>query len=1109
MLSRPEDFDARLSAAVAEFGAAIREPLAAGVGRAEDQIGDPVARLVRRAGRGLGLRVVTHAEAPLREYSVRPDYAVEAVGGNIGYIEIKQPGKGADPTAWSSKSHDGRQWDKLKLLPNILYTDGREWALYRDGKREGVIARLAGNLDRAGKALRPADGSLARVLAEFLWWAPQPPRNLRTLVRVAARLCRYLREEIVEILEHERATQGIRPFTTLADEWRKILFPRMNEVNEFADAYAQTVTFALLLARSVGVSFEGRDLSDIGRKLGKQHALIGRALRVLSDPAGTDSIIVIETLRRVIGAVDWDRLDTATGHAHALLYETFLEEYDRSLRRRSGSYYTPDRLARAMVRFTDQILRAKLDRLEGYAADDVIVVDPAMGTGTFLIEILELVAETVTARQGPGACAQRLRELFQRRIIGFERQVTPYAVAELRLHEALKTRYRVEVPEQEMRFLADTFENPDIQELAFGSMYAELRLSRQEANRVKRDVPVMVVIGNPPYLDRAHSRDPAPWIEDRRDHDKPTDISHRPSLDEFRQRGRLDYKLAATWVFFWRWAIWKAFEAHPRDPAGVIAFITPASYLAGGAFAGMRAYLRHVADEAWIINVSPEGFQPPVRTRIFPKVQQPLCIAVFARYGASGTGIPARVHYRAVTGTPEEKLHTIQDLRLGDSGWQLCPAGWKDAFLPTAHAGWLQYPALSDMLTWQAPGLKAKRTWVIAPSADVLKLRWAVLVNSPPEDRDLLMKTSRDRNADSLPPPIPGQPRPSRPLRREDSSDAQIVSYAYRSFDRQYLILDPRVVDFPSPDLWRAAGPHQVFTSEQHTHPLKDGPGLTFAAYVPDMDHFQGHNGGRVLPLYRDATKTHASISQLLLDYLTQVLAHSVNPEDVLAYIAAVVAHPAFTRRYQADLLTPGIRVPLSKDWQLWVKAIEIGREVIWLHTFGARFPDPGKGRPRNAAPRLLEQESPQIVTEIPYTSDDMPDTVSYEEETQTLVIGTTGRVTPVPSAVWNYTVGGMPVLRKWIGYRLKNPRRRPAASPLDTINTDSWTHIFNNDLLDLLHVLGRLVYLHPDQAALLEAICATSLISVTELHHAGILPVPVTEAGPMPYTQPDSRVIF
>jgi hypothetical protein len=133
------DFPAQLSEAVAEFGMTVRQPLAAGIGRAEDQIAAPVARLVQAAGRALGLRVIMHAETPLSELSIRPDYAVDVAHGAIGFIEVKRPGKGADPAAWSARSHDGRQWQKPRLLPNVLYTDGHEWALYRDGERIGPL----------------------------------------------------------------------------------------------------------------------------------------------------------------------------------------------------------------------------------------------------------------------------------------------------------------------------------------------------------------------------------------------------------------------------------------------------------------------------------------------------------------------------------------------------------------------------------------------------------------------------------------------------------------------------------------------------------------------------------------------------------------------------------------------------------------------------------------------------------------------------------------------------------------------------------------------------------------------------------------------------------
>ena len=157
---------------------------------------------------------------------------------------------------------------------------------------------------------------------------------------------------------------------------------------------------------------------------------------------------------------------------------------------------------------------------------------------------------------------------------------------------------------------------------------------------------------------------------------KPAAIAHRPSLDEFRRHDRRDYKLAATWVFYWRWAIWKAFEAHPDHPAGVVAFISPSSYLTGAAFAKMRSYLRRVADEAWIIDVSPERHQPPIATRIFPGVQQPLCIAVFARYGKTNPTVSARVHYLAIEGTDEEKLNALYELNMREFAAERC-SPWK------------------------------------------------------------------------------------------------------------------------------------------------------------------------------------------------------------------------------------------------------------------------------------------------------------------------------------------------------------------------------------------------------------------------------------------------
>lgn len=1095
----PNRLERELSAAVATFGAAVRQPLMAGVGGPEDQIQAPVAALVSTVARSLGLPVVTYAEVPLKALSARPDFAVYTDGAPIGYIEVKRPGKGADPTRWPAKSHDGRQWRKIQYLYNLLITDGQQWALYQNGIRIGPIGFLTGDLRYSGDRLLPADDEFARVLSRFLREPPDPPRSLPQLVRVSARLCRYLREEIIDILDYERSTLGNHPFNNLAQEWRDILFPRLTKPGQFADAYAQTITFALLLARHAGVSFDDRSLPDIARKLGKAHALIGRALAVLTDPAAAENLIAVQSLRHVLGKVDWDQLEAADeddGYdIHAMLYEKFLAEYDPNLRRQTGSYYTPPRVARAMVGFTDQVLRTRMNLPMGLASDDVIVADPAMGSGTFLYEVLSSVAQTITNVQGEGALPQRLRRLFQCQLIGFERNVASFAVAELRLHDALKNEYSVDIPEHELRFLADTFEDPDVQELNFMQMYDELMRSRQGANRIKREVPVMVIIGNPPYLERAHTQDPAPWIEERRDNRKPINIRLRPSLDEFRLGGKLDFNLSATWVFFWRWAIWKAFEAHPDEPTGAVVLITPSSYLTSDSFAGMRRYLRGVADEGWIIDVSPEDHQPPVSTRIFPTVQQPLCIGIFTRYGDRRGDQPAKVHYVSAAGECEAKLRILEDLRVDGNEWQDVPDGWRQPFRPVANALWADCPRVGDILPWHSTGVTPNRSWVIAPSKDTLRERWAQLLSSNPDDRDILMKAGT-RTPDSLPSPIFGSPQQLVPIRSATWSEPHITRIAYRSFDRHYLIFDSRVIDRPRPDLWQTVGPKQIFITEQHAHPITGGPGLMFTWHVPHAHHFNGR-GGRVLPLYRDAQGIIPNVAPGLLSFLSKTLQSSISAEDLIAYIAAVVSHPGYTKTFERDLTVPGIRVPLSRKSQVWAKAQNIGRQVIYLHTQGTCF-----ASHKDEVSRLAADVTPKIVSPISADSDNMPDSYKYDRAAETLLIGDIGKITPVSHAVWEYTVGGKAptVVQRWIGYRLKRPRGQVRSSPLDDKNTTGWTLEFNNQLLELLRTLGCLVKLESQQDDLLAEILSGPLIGETEMRSCGLLPAPIGATKPLRY---------
>src|SRR5690606_24616224 len=155
-------------------------------------------------------------ETSLADLKTRPDFSVTAGKALIGFIEVKAPGKGANPKAFTDP-HDKEQWSKLQSLPNLIYTDGNALSLWRNGERIGDILHFEGGIDSAGAKLGAPAGLLALV-SDFLTWDPIPPRNARQLAQVSARLCRFLRDEVLEQLGIHNST-----LAGLKEDWRALL----------------------------------------------------------------------------------------------------------------------------------------------------------------------------------------------------------------------------------------------------------------------------------------------------------------------------------------------------------------------------------------------------------------------------------------------------------------------------------------------------------------------------------------------------------------------------------------------------------------------------------------------------------------------------------------------------------------------------------------------------------------------------------------------------------------------------------------------------------------------------------------------------------------------
>lgn len=222
-----------------------------------------------------------------------------------------------------------------------------------------------------------------------------------------------------------------------------------------------------------------------------------------------------------------------------------------------------------------------------------------------------------------------------------------------------------------------------------------------------------------------------------------------------------------------------------------------------------------------------------------------------------------------------------------------------------------------------------------------------------------------------------------------------------------------------------------------------------------------------------------------------------------MAYVAAVMAHPAFTARFAPDLVRPGLRLPVTADAKLFAEAVALGNEVIWLHCYGERFADPAANRPKQA-PRLAKESAPTIPGSgmIPSAPEPLPDIMDYDPAVRRLKIGK-GYIENVTPEMWAYEVSGKRVLWSWFSYRRRDRSRpvigdRRPPSPLESIQPEGWLPEYTTDLLDLLNVLGRLIALEPAQADLLKRICAGPLRSAGELSTAGALAMPEA-ASPKP----------
>ena len=1045
-------------------------------GEPEDQLKPPVDALFTKFGKLIQRKLVLKGESTLENRLGRPDYALNDERLPIGYIELKAPGKGASPSRY--KGHDRQQWNRFKHVPNILYTDGNEWAVYQYGERISKLVRLKGDIGADGKEAVSQDNSkeLFHLLVDFIQWKPIIPEKPKQLAAYLAPFCLLIREEVQDALKDENS-----PIQLLKNEIKDLLFPDADDF-QFSDAYAQTVIFALLLAQMEGADV--LDLNNAYNTLASHHLLLSRSLQFLTDPqALTEISSSLSLAQRVIHEIPKDTLhaDSDTDDPWLFFYEDFLAAYDPKLRKESGVYFTPLEVVRCQIRLVDEILSKHLGKEMGFVEPGVATLDPAVGTGTYLLAIIDHALKRVAKDEGPGAVKGAAQSL-KKNLHGFELMVGAYSVAQLRFTRAL-TSHGVSIPKSGPGiYLTNTLESPHTKPPAPPLFHQPIAHEHKRALEIKDKESVLVCLGNPPYgrheaVTKENHALTGGWVR-HKDENNP-----RPILEDFLEPARQAgfgvhlKNMYNLYVYFIRWSLWKVFEHKTAKGPGILSFITASSYLDGDAFVGVREHMRRICDHIDIIDLGGEGRGTRRDENVF-SIQTPVAIFIGYRKQKPDPDTPATVRYARIEGTRNEKLQQLDAVHSTENiQWETITNNWQDSFLPHVENEFTAWPNLTDFFPWQNNGVKAGRTWVIGPDEMNLKEKLQILIASPKNTKSELFKnSSTGRKIKDEPHQLPPTQDKLTSIEKETDLDSiNIIPYAYRSFDRQFVVGDARFLDRPGPSMWLVHSDNQFYFTSLFSTPLGSGPAVVACSEIPDLDSFRGSYGAKaVLPLYRNAEATEPNILPGLLELLKEAYGKKVSPEDFAGYIYAVLAQPEYTSRFEKELASREIHVPLTKDSKLFFDLADFGQSLIWLHTYAQRMTN--KSRKKGEIPKGAAKCKKAVSDE----QDNYPEEYSYDESTQTLFVGD-GSFGPISKEIYEFEVSGLKVVRSWLGYRMKKRSGRKS-SPLDDIRPKSWTYQFTRELLELLWVLEKTIEGYSKQIELFERVLESELFLAEEL---------------------------
>lgn len=987
---------------------------------------------------------------PTRISCGAPDYIITKKGIPLGYIEAKDIGKPLDSKEYIE------QFNRYKnSLPNLIITDYLEFRLYVEGEFATSISLAE---IRDGKVLPKQENfdGFNGLLKNFCSYTGQTIKNPSKLAKMMAGKARLLASTIERALSadetpldeaQEAANNSIRQ---QFQAFKQHLIHDISE-REFADIYAQTIAYGMFAARYHDPSMESFLRQEAAELIPKTNPFLRKLFQYVAGYDLDDRIKwIVEELVNIFRAADVAAILKNFGKATAQtdpiihFYETFLSEYDPKLRKARGVWYTPEPVVNFIVRAVDDILKSEFGLADGIAdtskttikvkeaskatADQrsnlkyvdvekevhkVQILDPACGTGTFLAEITKQIHKKFEGQQG--IWSQYVEDHLIPRLNGFELLMASYSMAHLKMDMLLtETGYK---PKKEQRFriyLTNSLEeyHPDT-----GTLFASwLSDEAGEANRVKRDTPVMVVIGNPPYS--GISTNKGDWITRLIEDYKFVDGVH------FNER---KHWLNDDYVKFIR------FGQHfiEKNGSGVLAFINPHGFLDNPTFRGMRWQLLRAFDKIYTIDLhgnskkrerSPDG---GADQNVFD-IMQGVSINLFLKTGKKHSPDLGKIYHFDVYGKRDLKYDFLTNNTLSAIDFvELKPEKPFLFFIPKNDEGIAEYNSgfsVASLFPLNVTGIVTARDhFVIDFNQKELRNRienFADLNFSDDFIRNQYFGNKKDGRY------LAGDSRgwsmvEARKKIQKFNHNEIIQKIAYRLFDERYVYYNSAMVDWGREKfMFHLINKDNVaidlcrqLVSDHYSHVFIVNQ-IVDDSFVSNKSRERGY----VFPLYvYNDSKGQVSVEQTSLRHpnlnydivreIEKKIGLVFSPEkelnesefapiDIVDYIYAILHSPTYREKYKEFLKIDFPRIPFPENKETFLQLVKLGGELRALHL----------------------QESPkvnQLITTYPQDGTNEVTKIIYKDEQ--VWINDTQYFTGVPEAAWEFYIGGYQPAQKWL----------------------------------------------------------------------------------------------